>query len=180
MRWETHTEEEIIFKIEEIRVYHFSIRRAYRYISEEDIGSKELSSKVIMIKNSYSSLLKFDKEIDSDTRSEINGMGHFLNQNILIRLYALIEYYGFTKPIDNKKEGYRDVEILKKLRDKFAHSRGKYNSTKNKDVKLLMELIDRFGINKMDLVEGEFPLPKDKVINTIFNSCKLYVRGFYG
>lgn len=120
-------------------------------------------------------ILQFDRKLTPADRERINAIGHWLNQNFIVRLYALLESHKVLEvPIDRKLAGAEDVDLLRRLRNVFAHSSGRYNAGNKAHRKLLKALATRFGINLTSC--QDFPLDIAKVLEPLLNSCKAYAR----
>jgi len=88
-----------------------------------------------------------------------------------------MNYYKFVNEntiIDKSKPGWKELDILRRLRNKFSHTDGKLSMEDQEQIKLVDEIKNHFG-----LIESSFdhyPIPIDEVIEPIFNGCKLYVK----
>jgi hypothetical protein len=97
-----------------------------------------------------------------------------LNENFIIRLFALLESYGIYSKIDKELEGSEEIDILRRLRMVLAHSLGKYHPNDPDQRKLVDRIIKRMGLRIDD--PAEFPLDIDKVIDPLVRGCKTYIK----
>ena len=106
-----------------------------------------------------------------------NEIGHWINQNVIVRLYSIMEYYGLVSnniKIDQLLPGWEELDILRRLRQIFSHKSGKYDPNNNMEKKLKQKIISHFNMSISDY--NDFPLNIDEVIDPIFSGCKNYVR----
>ncbi len=112
-----------------------------------------------------------------EKKNEINEIGHWINQNFIIRLSALTESYHLHSngiDIDSDLQGANHLKIVKLLRHRFAHSSGRYDP-KNKNDKKIMKLIgDTIGIS----INGrnDWPLSIKTVLEELLKGCKAYAE----
>ena len=95
-----------------------------------------------------------------------------------MRLCAILQSHSIlsqTVSIDKSIDGWKEVDLLRRLRDVIAHSSGRYNPNKRKHKRLLEELVSHFKLNNGS--SKEFPLDIGRVIYPLFEGSKKYVRG---
>jgi hypothetical protein len=117
--------EYIIEQIDEFRSFHIKVRARFPYLSEDVDGSKSIPIPAFYRNEGIDLVLHFGHEIDRSIRDENNAIGHFVNQNIIIRLFAILNYYEFVSDdisLEKDSPGFAEVEILRRLRNIYAHS----------------------------------------------------------
>lgn len=98
-----------------------------------------------------------------------------------MRLCAILESHGVlseTICIDQSIDGWKEVDLARRLRNVMAHTSGRYNPSNTDHKTLLGELVSRFKLSNTN--RREFPLDIDKVIYPLFEGSKRYVRGKLG
>ncbi len=173
--------EKVIKEIEKIEKFHRTTRQVFKHLKKCDLGKSQTKGTLKFLTNRPNIILGFTRPIDDTTLDEMNNIAHFLNQNIVIRLYALMNYYGCLgedKKIDRKIKGWEELDILRRLRNRFAHSSGRYNPQDTDDKKLFESVVSHFKLERNEYDSNEFPLPSTKVILEIFKGCKAYFREF--
>lgn len=161
---------------------HMYVRSHFPYIGPELIGSNKIQSKSFYEIHGYSYEINLNKKITPEIRELFNSRSHWLNQNVIIRLYSLLNKYDFVGDeeskikIDNTSPGSQEVDFVRRLRNIFGHSSGKYNSNRSDHRKLRKELIEYFDIQ---LSNREFPLSINDVIVPLFEGCKKYIEAKY-
>lgn len=156
--------------------YMFISCRAYfPYLTEEDIGKTEFDTATMYIEFDNPVTFKLKEVLTIENINENNELSHWLNQNFIIRLYSLLDSYNYKYPFDGKIDGYEEVNILRKLRDIFAHSSDKYDEDCEKQKTMLLEIVNHFKLE--DKKPDHIPLSIDTVIKPIFDRCKIYING---
>ncbi|HBI71707.1 MAG TPA: hypothetical protein DDY59_00765 [Lachnospiraceae bacterium] len=116
---------------------------------------------------------------DVETNNEIGGL---LNQNIIIRLCALLEEYDILKyqeEVDHTINDHEAAYLAKQLRNRYAHSLGKPDS-QNRDHKALFRRLNNYlkPLNPFQIDDAEyFPNSIDTVIIPLFKGCYKYAEG---
>ena len=167
--------EEIRKEIMTILDYFKRSKAYFRYIGDKDIGKVKLPPYNIL--PNVKQYLEYDQPITIEFQEKQNSIGHFLNQNICIRLLALLESHqviGNSEKINKNLKGWEDLEVLRRLRHRFAHSSGKYNSEKVKDRKLMEVLMSRY--KPCSVEPSDFPINQDKVIYPIVKGVLQYTE----
>jgi len=109
---------------------------------------------------------------------ELNDIGHWLNQNLVVRLYAILDHHNVVDSIEEEYDGWRYVSLTRWLRNYFVHQSGFYDPIDSDHEKTMQEMGDLLHIG----VEGreEFPLPIDEVLRPLLEGCKMFVRNRIG
>ena len=171
------TTEDILKTIDIMWEYHIKVRSHFPYARKEHIGTRIIESAPYYTSQGFQIKYDFGKELEENDIDQINKLSNWLNQNVLIRLYALMNYFGYvgkTISIDHTIKGSKELDLLRRLRNHFAHTEGNYNPTDEEQINLVDEIVSHFGLikNKFD----HFPISIDQVIEPIFNGCKTYVK----
>ena len=73
--------------------------------------------------------------------------------------------------------GHIELDILKRLRNNFAHGIGTYNPLSSRDKKLMNDITKHFSFEKNEY--PDFPINKDIVIKGIIEASKKYVKELF-
>jgi hypothetical protein len=170
----------IINQIDEFRSYFVKVRSRFPYISERNIGRNYLLPPTYYRNEGINFKIQLDKPIDESIREELNTIGHFVNQNFILRLFSILNYYGFVSDnvtLSKQSPGFQEMDIVRRLRNKYAHSLGKFNPENSEDQKLkdIMEEYFELDIGDYD----EIPLNISAVIDKLIDGCKKYIRNNY-
>jgi hypothetical protein len=175
--------EEILNEIEEMQTFHRNCRAFFPHLSEAAIGLNKLPPVPYYAMHGMEVSFDLSRELTKDDIEKNNAVADWMNQNVIVRLCALIERYKIAKDqnkINDKLEGYNEVRFVWKLRNIFAHKAGRHKPTGERDKNLVRQLNTYFnlGINVDD--PSDFPLDILRVIDPLFEGCKNYVRGKLG
>ena len=172
---------DLIQLIEEQFNHLLKTRAFFPYLNENMIGKNQFST-APFYKEKLGTDIKFifDRKLDQTDIDEINSIAHWINQNYIIRLYSILEQNricGKSVIIDQNVDGWEDVDLLIRLRNKFAHSSGKYNSRNNVSKSLYKKLVERYKLKDVKSLEeaNEFPLSIDTVLEPLTEGCKKYI-----
>ena len=143
------------------------------YLPEKCNGSSTFApGKFYRATTPYSGV-QFKAPLTEKVRLEHNRIGAWANENFLIRLWAILESRGFTKPIRTGVRGTAEVRLLKCLRQHFVHGTGIYNDGKKEHRKLRCDLLKLFP------VPGDhdgIPTNIDYVMVPMYERCLEYVK----
>ncbi|MFH2036568.1 MAG: hypothetical protein ABIJ45_09215 [Candidatus Zixiibacteriota bacterium] len=166
---------DILKNLDEIMSLYIHERSHFPYIKASVIGGKIYSTAPFYMINGEKLRFNFPNGLTAQLRDKINETGHWINQNFIVRLCASLDYYGFYEKIDKSINGWEAIDILRRLRQRFAHKTGQYNPTSKDDRKLLSKMNDHLNLN-LDISRlQDFPLSIDTVIEPLFKKCKEYV-----
>ncbi len=172
--------EEIFNEIDEFRSYHIKVRARFPKIGEPQIGQTVIQLPEFFQKSGLNFELRFNSALTEESRKENNDIGHFINQNFVLRLYAILNYYEFlgeSASLNKDSPGFIEVEIVRRLRNIYAHSLGRYNEQDSGHRKLRDVLFDRFNVDAKEYLE--FPLNINRVLTPLIVGCKEYIKHNY-
>lgn len=167
---------DIIDQIDEFRSFFLKVRSRFPYMSEAAIGLTSFSPPPYYQSHGIDLEIHLTEPVTFEVKNENNTIAHFINQNFILRLYAILNYYGFvgeTISLNKESPGFLEVDLLRRLRNIYAHSIGNYNPDNENHVKLREVMEKRFGINIIHY--DEFPLNIDEVLDEIVAGCKIYI-----
>ncbi len=157
---------------------NFNKCRAYfPYIPKEAKGVKEARTAPYYTQQGFNVKFVFSEGISEEEIERINEVGHWINQNAIIRLCAVLESFHImsnTIRIDFNLDGAEQLNIARRLRNCFAHSSGRYKADDIEHHKTLKLMNDKMGIS----IDGrtDWPLSIDTVIQPLFEGCIKYVN----
>ncbi|MCG6959165.1 hypothetical protein LJE82_04640, partial [bacterium BMS3Abin03] len=128
----------------------------------------------------------FGRKLTTEDIERITSIGHWTNQNYIILICSLIEANKIiTKEnegkIDQSIDGWEEVDLVRRLRNQFAHSSGKYDPNDPEEKKLYERIVTFFKVSlaKDSSEATEFPLPIDVVLEPITEGCKKYIQNYF-
>ena len=142
----------------------------------------------------YTVTVKLPKELSDDDIVAHNHLAHWLNQNTVVRLFAILDAFGFihwhhkntgypTKPIGEGQfeacspDKWDEIHVIIALRHQIAHEMGNYDRSDELKRHIQRSLARLFG-GKVDrsLVSSEFALPIDRVVLPMIEASKSYIK----
>lgn len=158
---------------------HKACRALFPYATEELIGERLVRTGGFYSRDGLDVVCDFGVPLTAERIGEINDVGHYLNQNFVVRLYSLLESYRIiseTIKIDWKIDAAADLDILRRLRNRFAHSSGRFDPDDAKHRQLTEKIKSHYGVGLIG--NDQFPLPIDRVLEPMSNACKDYAIEF--
>ena len=166
----------LLKEIDSLWNYYLQVRATYPYARPEHIGRTYLESASYYKRKGIHLRLEFGRPLTEQDIEQLRDLGYWVNQSVIIRLYALLEYYKVVSDkisINTTVSGHEDIDILRRLRQCFAHT-GRYNASDNRQLKLFQRIVTHYELKEHD--QDRFPIPIDAVIEVIFNRVREYVQ----
>ena len=149
----------------------------FPYMPKEAKGEREARTAPYYIQQGFDVKFVFSEGVSEEGIERINEVGHWINQNAIIRLCAVLESFHImsnTIGINFDLDGAEQLNIARRLRNCFAHSSGRYKADDSEHDKTLKLMKDKLGIS----IDGctDWPLSIDTVIQPLFEGCIKYVK----
>jgi len=108
---------------------------------------------------------------------DLNNLAHWLNENFVLRLYAVLESKGlFRKGINQQLDGHEEMDITRRLRNIVGH--GGLDDPDDADKKKLYDrIVQHFKVNSESYLDDPtvYPLGVGQVLVPLAEGCKRYV-----
>ena len=158
-------------------------RAVFPYMRDDMIGANSCATAPFYRQYGLDIHFKFEKPLTADDIQRINEIGYWVNQNYVVRLCALLEsYHVISKNERIRKDlpGHQEVDILRRLRNVFAHASGWYHNTDADQSRLRDTIIRHFSLKKANHPESSrmFPIPIDEVLIPLTKGCKRYAEAW--
>jgi hypothetical protein len=148
-------------------------------VEDSSVGRKILLTPPHYQAQGINIIHSFEEPLTIEKKDEMLRIGHWINQNFVIRLCALMESYHMlskTIEINFMLDGAEQLNIVRRLRNRFAHSSGRYNpdTADGKDLATMKLMRNHLGIS----IEGrtDWPLAINTVLPKLLEGCRLYVK----
>lgn len=160
-----------------------STRAVFPHMRGNMVGATKCSTAPLYRNRGYDISFNFAEPLTIERIREVNGIGYWINQNYVIRVYALLDSYGVisqTTSIDSQLSGHEEIDILRRLRNEFAHTSGWYDSSDPDKKRLRERIITHFSLRAENHPEEhrKFPIPIDKVLLPLTQGCEKYVEAW--
>jgi hypothetical protein len=150
----------------------------FPYVSPEAKGEKLVGTAPYYIAQGFNVQFFFSEGISEEDIKRINKISHWLNQNFIIRLCAILESYGVistagtSNQIDFNIEGAKHVNLVRRLRHCFAHSSGRYDPNNNKHRETMGFINETLGVSTEGITD--WPISINTVLRPLYEGCIKY------
>ena len=110
-----------------------------------------------------------------------NDVAHWINENLIVRLYAILQVFEVAKADLPDAPGYDHYRVVRRLRDKIAHGSSRYNAARSEDRDAL-ERLRRIcpGFTPPEEYGGRFDLSISEVLWPLALGCRDYAAAVCG
>lgn len=175
--------ESIIQQIDVQYKYLLSIRSLFPYMGKKMIGQSMFCTPSFYSTLGFDICFNFNRVLNIEDIDEINSIGNWINQNYIIRICSILESYKIIPQegkgtINQTIEGWTEIDLIRRLRNNFAHSSGKCNSNDCEQKKLYEMLVSHFNLKLEEGTDNPtmFPLSIDTVLEPLTMGCKKYIK----
>jgi|SRR5688572_18980378 len=106
-------------------------------------------------------------------------LGHWINENFVVRLWSILESNGI-KTVNQELDNWRDVELVRRLRNKIGHGSGNYDPNDKDKKKLFDSIVDYYkvpqGYSYFDV--EKYPIGIKQVLVPMAHGCKTYAAAY--
>jgi hypothetical protein len=167
---------EIVSEINALKKIYLRCRSMFPGLPDSIIGRDEYMSPQFYVKQKYFIHVKTETPITKEFVDQNTKLVKWTNENALIRLYGIMHYHGFYKKIDKNCCGWKEVDLLRRMRNIFTKTVLNYKPDNIENIKLKKEVVKNFNLNIDNYKSGEIPTPIDTVVFKIFEACKKYIK----
>ncbi|MHB9036374.1 MAG: hypothetical protein ACYC64_06880 [Armatimonadota bacterium] len=127
----------------------------------------------------YNTFTVLSEPLTQDAIDQRNALGHFINQSYLVFLYSVLDYHGVLGSIEQNLPGWKDVDVLRRLRNVIGHRVGHYDNNCKDHLDLYKKLQEHYKVDPGGQPENAqaFPLPIDQVLLPMTDGCRRYAAG---
>ncbi len=181
------TAREIIIEIENQLDFLMNARSVFPHLTNRMVGRTQFETPPFYQIRGFNITFNFAQPLTENDVTRISAIGHWINQNYVIRLCAILEANGIILKkekgkINNQLEGHKEVDIVRRLRNQFAHSSGRYNPSDPDKRKLYRRLVDHFGIHEnaqpIDSAT-DYPVSIDTILMPLTKGCIDYILALH-
>jgi hypothetical protein len=175
----------VVRQIDEQIQYLRRVRSLFPRLSTDLVGHTEFPTPPYYAYIGLGVWFRFSSPLTSEFITEFNDLAHWINQNFVLRLYAVLESNGLisqTIRIHPDIEGHDEVDILRRLRNSFGHGSGRYDPTDAEQRRLFERIVARFDLDVGEdrEQEGKYPLSITEVLIPLAEGCRRYAASVAG
>jgi hypothetical protein len=169
---------------EQIQYLHRS-RSLFPRLSTDLVGHTEFPTPPYYGNMGLGIWFRFSSPLTYAFITEFNDLAHWINQNFVLRLYAVLESNGLisqTIRIRPDIEGHNEVDIIRRLRNTFGHGSGRYDPADAEKRELFERIVSHFDleVGKDSEHEGKYPLSISGVLIPLAEGCRRYAASLAG
>jgi hypothetical protein len=158
-------------------------RSEFPRLHNEMAGQTEFEAPEYYRQLGYNVSVKLSQPMTAEFIDGLFELGHWLNENFLTRLWAILEsnqIVSKTSKIDQALEHWRDVELLRRLRNKIGHGSGTYDHADAEKKKLFDAIVQYYNVPEgYSYFEVEkYPIGVGQVLVPMAHGCKRYTDAF--
>lgn len=162
----------------QVEFLHFC-RSFIPHLSTQLAGAKKFPTAPYYRNKALQITFEFSSPLTTDFIDHFNDLGHWINQNFILRLFALLEsncVISESIKIRQDLEGHEEMDLLRRLRQKFAHGSGRYDPHDKDKQQLYDRIMKHFKLKPTEQPEdaGKYPIPIDRVLIPLAEGCKRY------
>jgi len=165
-----------ISEIKALERIYLQCRSVFPALTDSIIGHSEFTTAPYYVHRGFMAQIKTAKPITQDFIEQNTKLVKWINENAIIRLHGIMNYYGFLNTIDQNCSGWKEVNLMRRMRNAFTKTGLNYRPEDPDNIRLRDEIIEHFKLDKNLYIEGEIPTPIDTVVEKIFKSCRKYIE----
>lgn len=174
---------EIITGLQENWRKLMQLRSAFPYGRKRHVGQTVIESPGYYSSRGFQVKIEFANPLTENDVQLLTDLGYWVNQNFIIRCCAILEAGGVltkdkNRPINFTLPGAEDLNILRKLRNRFAHTAA-FNPKSDGDRDLYGMVMNRYKFSvTVQQPTDRIPLPIDQVLEPMLGAVMKYVQAF--
>lgn len=173
-----YDKKEILLAINNLLLMHKACRAQFPNLKAHHLGEQIIKPPIFYKDVTFIDYVKLKDSIDEESFHRINSIGHFLNQNVIIRLHSILNYYriiGDEISIDQTIAGWKEIDLTRRLRNVFSHSKGTFNPNSKDHVFLAKRIVEDYKLKVKNKEPKGFLIPIDELLVPLFDGCRRYV-----
>jgi len=167
----------LLFEMAKQRKMYWGIKAIFPYMDKSIIGQSSVDTADYYKARGYFFKLVSPRPFTESDIERNNEISNWMNENYVVRLYALLNSYKIVSglsSIDESIDGSKEVKLLIRLRNVFAHTSGRYNPEDERQRDLFKDIVAHFKLNEDE--SKEIRLDIDKVLDPLYGGCQKYVE----
>jgi hypothetical protein len=167
--------ESTIAELARLQDLYLQCRAVFPTMTQELVGHRHFITAAYYMRRGYAATIELNDPISAEFIERNRRLGKWINENAIIRLWGVMEHHGYLTKIDHTLKGWKEVDLMRRMRNAFTKTSLNYKPTRPQNVRLRAEVIRHFRLNEKEFADGEIPTPIDTVVEPIFNACRAYI-----
>jgi hypothetical protein len=169
-------QKQAVSEIKELEGIYLQCRAVFPALSNSTIGQREFYTAPYYMQRGFNVRITTSEPITQEFIDQNTKLVKWINENAIIRLFGIMNYYGLVTTIDQNITGGKEVDLMRRMRNAFTKTGLNYRPENPDNIRLKNEVIEHFGLDEEVFNEGEIPTPVDTVVGNIFKSCIKYIE----
>lgn len=170
---------DVLEKLDRLESLLLQCRSIFPTMTHAMIGQRSFVTAPYYRGHGYEAQIQFSEPITAEFIERNRQLGKWINENTLIRLYGILDYHGLFQPkIDQNLVGWREMDLLRRMRNAFTKTPLNYRPNDKENIRLREEVIEHFRLNKEGFPEDEIPTPINTVVEPVFKACREYIAAY--
>lgn len=166
----------VLAEVDALKDLYLQCRSVFPTIDLSLVGQRKFTTAPYYLRRGYAATMELKDPISHEFIKKNLRLGKWINENAIIRLYGIMNHYGFIKKIEHNLPGANEVDLMRRMRNAFTKTSLNYKPHDPDNQKLRRRVISHFGLAEGDFSDGEIPTPINTVVEPIFERCKAYIR----
>jgi hypothetical protein len=111
---------QIIAELDELEGLLLQCRSVFPTLPQALVGHHQFMTAPYYLSRGYAAQIQLQKPITAEFIERNRRLGEWINENAIIRLYGIRNYYGFLDKIDQTLPGWREVDLTRRMRNAFT------------------------------------------------------------
>lgn len=166
--------------LEEVDFLHSLLlesRAVFPTLGDDLIGKRAFLTAPYYQRRGFHAQIQLTEPISAAFIRRHRQLGRWINENALIRLYGVLHYHRLFTTLNRNLPGYREMDLLRRLRNVFTKTPLNYQPDDPENVRLRHAVIGHFNLQDAD-VQDEIPIPINRVIEPLIAGCKQYIAAW--
>jgi len=119
----------IIKELDELMGLLLQGRCVFPTLREDMVGHCHFRTADYYLNRGYAAEIHLQEPITADFIKQNLRLGKWINENAIIRLYGIMEYHELLKEIGNVLPGWKEVNLMRRMRNVFTKTYLGYSQT---------------------------------------------------
>jgi hypothetical protein len=143
----------IVAELDELEGLLLQCRSVFPILTKELVGHRQFRTAPYYLGRGYAAQIQLPDPITAEFIERNRRLGKWINENTIIRLYGIMNYYDFLEKTDQTLPGWREVDLMRRMRNAFTKTPLNYRPEDPDDIRLREEVIVHSSLNRGNVPE---------------------------